>query len=355
MTWLIWRQQRKSFLALAVLLVLYAVMAIPTGLHFARTYEGDLSACNGVATCAALDGRLSQSVLFSNLSPSQPSGGFNLVVLIMLALPFLLGMFIGVPLICREYETRTNLLIWTRSVSRRKWLTVKLLWTLAATVAFSGLVAALTTWSSDTGNALYINRFDTLKFDLQGVVPVAFVVFAVSIGIALGTWLKRIMAAVGIMFIVLLAFQTVVGSYIRPHYMIPMSYDVSLQGNNYHMSPSAPPDSGSSWIISGQIVGTLGQILNWASPPPGCVVANFNGIARTSGTHTSAEAQDGIVSMNGRAVDMKCLDELGYHWSTKYQPADRYWKFQLIETGLYILLSVALLGATYWLVLRRDA
>jgi hypothetical protein len=57
----------------------------------------------------------------------------------------------------------------------------------------------------------------------------------------------------------------------------------------------------------------------------------------------------------GPAVGLRCLDRLGYQWKTEYHPAYRYWNFQRIEVGLYLALSLVPLGATYWLVLRRDA
>jgi hypothetical protein len=38
-----------------------------------------------------------------------------------------------------------------------------------------------------------------------------------------------------------------------------------------------------------------------------------------------------------------------------YQPADRFWTFQSIETGLFVLLTGAALGATIWLLHRRVA
>jgi ABC-type transport system involved in multi-copper enzyme maturation permease subunit len=354
MNWLMWRQHRRVLLALFVALVGYAALVVPTGLRFWQKYQDGLSACGHTTTCADLGSQLAQSASFSNVNPSQPSGGFNIVVLIVLALPFLLGMFVGVPLIAREYEARTNLLIWTRSISRRTWLTAKLLWALVATAAFAGIFASLTTWWSRTGNAVYANRFDSVKFGLQGIAPVGYAIFAVSLSIALGTWLKRIMVAIGIMFVVMLALQIVIGAYVRPHYRPPKTYGVSLPGNGYQLSAPVPPNSGSPFVIDSHIVSATGRPMSWSNPPQSCVGAQPGG-PTSVGSHNSADATNGVVNMNGRAVDLKCLDKLGYHWITKYQPANSYWDFQIIETCLYLALSLVPLGATYWLVLRRDA
>ena len=38
-----------------------------------------------------------------------------------------------------------------------------------------------------------------------------------------------------------------------------------------------------------------------------------------------------------------------------YQPADRYWRFQLYEAGLYLALTAALVAVTLVMLRRRDA
>jgi hypothetical protein len=38
-----------------------------------------------------------------------------------------------------------------------------------------------------------------------------------------------------------------------------------------------------------------------------------------------------------------------------YQPADRYWRFQVYEAGLYFALTAALVALTLVMLRRRDA
>jgi hypothetical protein len=38
-----------------------------------------------------------------------------------------------------------------------------------------------------------------------------------------------------------------------------------------------------------------------------------------------------------------------------YQPASRFWAFQGIETGIFVVLAAALLAITFWVLKRRDA
>lgn len=60
-------------------------------------------------------------------------------------LPLILGMFWGAPLLAKEYTEGTNALAWTQSVSRRKWLTAAVLWTLLATALFMAAFAGIST------------------------------------------------------------------------------------------------------------------------------------------------------------------------------------------------------------------
>jgi Na+/melibiose symporter-like transporter len=50
-----------------------------------------------------------------------------------------------------------------------------------------------------------------------------------------------------------------------------------------------------------------------------------------------------------------CLSKLGYHDVVKYQPASRYWHFQLAEAGLFVALAAVLIGIAIVYTLRRDA
>ena len=58
---------------------------------------------------------------------------------LMLAVPALLGIFWGAPLVARELETGTYRLAWTQSVTRTRWLAVKVALVGLASVAVAGL------------------------------------------------------------------------------------------------------------------------------------------------------------------------------------------------------------------------
>jgi hypothetical protein len=52
---------------------------------------------------------------------------------------------------------------------------------------------------------------------------------------------------------------------------------------------------------------------------------------------------------------LSCLQAHGWRGFTTYQPGSRYWAFQGIETGIYVLLAAALITLTFAIIRRRDA
>lgn len=354
MNWLALWQTRKQFSWLGLILLAYAVLVIPTGVHFWHSYQDALANCGHLRTCENIAEQMFTKDWEGNLNPALPLGGFNIVVLLVLAMPFLLGMFVGVPLIAREYIDNTNKLIWTQGVSRRRWLTSKLAWTFLMTVIFAGIFAAFTTWWSKTGNVVYQGKFATVPFDMQGLAPVGYALFAVSLGVALGTWLKRILPAIAVMLAVLLAVQIVVPTYLRPHYKAQSTYTFQMSDDPKGGAMQEPelPHMGAAWKTSSVLINRQGQALDWANPPQACTFTP----EQVDSMLKNGSAKGGFVGrQNRKVVSMDCLKKTGYQWRVTYHAANQYWKFQAIESALYVLLAVPFIAFTYWLVLRRDA
>ncbi len=343
MNWLAWRQHRKQFLILGVILALYAALLVPTGLHFWHTYQSALSSCAqnpANPSCSDLSGSLFQSTIDQAV--------LHLVPIAILFLPLILGLFWGVPLLSKEYAEGTNKLVWSQSVSRRKWLTVKLIWMLAGTAIFIGAFTALATWWSKTSNVLEMSRFDSGVFFEQGIVPVAYGLFAVSFGIMLGAWFRKTMVALGVILGLYIAFAFVLTPLaIRPHYMSPITVT----------SPMGPDAIQSkipkgAWVLTRSIVDNNGKSIGdiFPSAPPEC--QKIIQQAQVPGHPSTFKA---VPTPGGGDPIDDCLNKAGFHQVAKYQPSYRYWDFQEIESGIYLGLAAVAVAATYWLVLKRDA
>lgn len=336
-----------------IFLILFAGFMIPTGLNFWHTYQHALATCGGTNTCNQLPGELFQSNIDTVM--------FHLVPLAILFVPIILGLFWGVPFLAREYTEGTNKLVWTQSVSRRRWLSVKLLWVLIGAAITAALFSALNTWWARTDHALNLDKFQTLQFSTNGFVLVGYAVFAVSLGIFLGAWLKRTMVALGTALVLLIAIVAIiVPNLVRPYYYSPLNLYQSLTSNGLNKTNTTGT---TALIINQNVVDKNNRSLNWANPPQQCIVTpganqstvivgghSENAIPSKMGGGLAIEARNG-----GPPVSLNCLQPLGYRQVTKYQPAYRYWDFQRIETGLYLALSIIPIAGTYWLVLRRDA
>jgi hypothetical protein len=205
-------------------------------------------------------------------------------------------------------------------------------------------------WWSRAGNALYANRFEVVNFTMQGIVPVGYAVLAVSLGVMFGALFKRTLLALAVTLVVLLAVQITVPNWVRPHLQSSRHTIISL--NSRHIGTSvgpqiftltvpAIPNQPGAWVLASHAVNATGQPVT--AVPAACRGAF--GISQGSGTSEAAQSQD----------PLSCLTSQGLHIAATYQPAYRYWDFQRIETGMYLALSLLPLGATYWLVLRRDA
>ncbi|HEX5440190.1 MAG TPA: hypothetical protein VFW76_04860, partial [Ktedonobacterales bacterium] len=123
MIWLTWRQHRREALIFAVVAVAIATYLIVTGrAMYAAYYQ-----VTGGVSVALCQQQQQQSGLCNSITSRFNNLYFgNLLGLAgLLALPLLVGMFLGAPLVARELETGTFRLIWTQSVTRLRWLLTK--------------------------------------------------------------------------------------------------------------------------------------------------------------------------------------------------------------------------------------
>ena len=341
MNWLIWRQHRKQFLAFGVLLALFAALVIPTGIHYWNVYQHALS------TCAANPATPICGNLANNLFTSSFDGLIRTsVILGTFALPLLVGAFIGSPLFAREYEEGTDKLAWTQSISRRKWLSAKLAWVLGFAGLYGTVLTLLATWWSRTPNALLHNRFVQGHFETQGLMPIAYCLLFTAVGFMVGAWFRKTLVGMAVTLGLFVLCLAGFAQWIRPHYMTPVTV-TSPMGPGVADS-QIPADA---WVIRRDIVDGKGRIYNTFGPkdmPAACQELTLN--RRVADNSHAAQ-----VKANGGDPVSDCLTAAGWHQKTVYHPSYRYWDFQRMEAGIYLGMTALVVGATYWLVLKRDA
>jgi len=335
MTWLVWRQHRNQAYIAAAFLAAFAVLLLVTGRQMASQYESARSACAAAHTCANLANTL---ILDSPV--------LSLLVTLTVVVPCLLGVFWGGPLVARELETGTSQFAWMQSITRTRWLTAEVGWALLAAAACGGAVSALVTWWSSPLNALNHQNFEPSQFDIQGIVPVGYALFAVALGIAAGTLIRRTLPAMAVTLVVFTFLRLVVGQDFRSHFLTARTLTFSFLHPQHH--PLLP--AGSYWLISAGLVGPAGQVAS--GPNSGGAGLNFDGIPISLGAMPATCRT--LVFQASREFG-SCMASRGYHGLISYQPAGRYWAFQGIETGVFVVLAAALIAVTAIVVRRRDA
>ena len=331
MSWLIWRQYRASTAITGVLVGLFAVLLVITGLNMASQFHADFGACLAANNCR-----------FPSDNVSLGSGLLGAIVEFSLAVPAILGMFLGAPAVAREAETGTAHFAWTQAVTRRHWLTVKTVWLLLAAVAWGGVVGALVTWWSGPRNTVAASQFNPGTFDVQGIMPAAYSLFAMALGIAAGTLIRRVLPALGVTLGVFFAVRLVIMGWVRQHYMTPVTNLYNITLDNVVLPPK-----GAAWILGQGFRGPNGPL---AGPGGGAGAADgFPAAdipAACQAYFTQGPAQDKL---------FPCLTSHGYSQYITYQPAARYWPFQFIEAGIFVALAAVLIAVAFAVINRRDA
>lgn len=340
MNWFVWRQHRNQFMVFGLILVVFACFAILTGNHFWHEYQQALATCKqspATPSCSDIEGSLGQSY----------GASLRLVFLTAIAVPLLLSLFLGSPLFSKEYEEGTNKLAWTQSVSRRTWLTTKLVWILVFAALYGLVISLLAGWWARITNSIDQSRFDAGQFDVQGIMPFAYSVFFTAVGFTMSTWFRKTVIALAVTLGLFIAFQASFAQWIRPHYMTPTTVTAPMGPNA--IDNKIPIGA---WLLRRDIVDKNGKTIGDIFPaaPPQCQQIIQQQTSPGNGLAIRVKVLPGA----GDPIDA-CLNKAGFHQIAAYQPSYRYWDFQRIETSIYLGMSAVAVAATYWLVLKRDA
>jgi hypothetical protein len=343
MMWLTWRQFRGQAIAAAAALTTLAVVLAVTGLGLAHLYDGSgLPACHLHADCASL------AATFLRQARTAPYGLLHsLGGTIVILAPAVIGMFWGAPLIAREVESGTFRLAWNQSVSRGRWIGVKLGFVGLASVGFAGLLSLLVTWwaapidraivLAGTASPDSVSRLTAIAFGAAGVVPVGYAAFAFALGVAAGVLVRRTVPAMAITLAVFALVQVAWPFAIRPHLITPVHRVLALSSVSFGTIGDGPGralflTAGSrsgAWILSSHAVNVAGHAVSRV--PAACEIGR-------------AGSPSDFVA---------CLSRHGVKVAVTYQPDSRYWTFQWYETGIFLVLAAALAGYSYRRVGRR--
>jgi hypothetical protein len=311
MIWVTWRQQRLEALIGGVILAMLAAFLFKTGLEMATAFQhSGLASCIVQAAPSQACG-LTQQDFIQRFAPLEYPFYQGAIFL-----PLLFGLLLAAPFVL-ELEQGTYRLAWTQSITQTRWLLTKLALVVAIATLAGAALAAIATWWW-TPLVQLDNRLNRNPFELIGVVPIAYTVFAVALCLAVGTLLRRIVPAIGVTLAGFMALRLWIETQVRYNYTPPLVKRVPLNAgaglprgdyiveNTVHIPPS---------IMHACTAGK--GALDDSTPVQACL------------------AQHGIVNV------------------ITYQPADRFWPFQAIESAIFLGVAAALLVLTVWWVQHR--
>ena len=337
MIWLTWRQFRAQAIVAGAALVAVAIALAVTGPRLASLFDR-----SGLATCRAGCGTDAGN-FFNEVSGSGTELIFYGGIFLVYAVPALIGLFWGAPLVTREFEAGTFRLAWNQSVTRTRWIAVKLGLICLAAMAAAGLLSLMTSWWASplyqaalkaSSDPLSINKLAPPLFGATGIAPIGYAAFGFALGVTVGVLIRRTVPAMAVTLAIFAVIQIFWPTVVRPHLIPPIhgtaalgavSFNGIQETNNGHLVLTVGSISGQTgdWVMSGQAVNAAGRAATRA--PASCTQA---------GTF------------------IQCLASHGIRMAVTYQPASRYWALQWLETGIFVILAAGLGALCYWRVRR---
>jgi hypothetical protein len=346
-----WRQFRIQAAAAFVALAAAAIVLAITGAHLANLYDtSGIATCKAPSNCDALDSAFlgHEKVLQNLLGP------------LLLAVPALLGIFWGAPLVAREVETGTYRLAWTQSVTRTRWLAVKVGLLGLASIAVAGLFSLMITWWSSPIDRVDVNRFTPGTFDERGIVAIGYGAFAFALGLAAGALIRRTVPAMAATLLAFVGARLAMTYWVRPHLIAPAHTSADLGsasglgfeggGPSGVTFVAGPPHIPNAWVYSDRIVDKAGH-----APTSQLLHTFLLRACPAIGTPPRQIPAGARARPANPAAFQACITKLStrFHETVTYQPAGRYWTFQACETAIFLAVALMLTGVSFWWVRRR--
>jgi hypothetical protein len=303
--WVAWRKHRAALMAFVILISLIAIAMAVTGFVLHPAGSRVLSGAPG-----------SPWHLYNATESS--------LRLVLPLIPVLAGLFLGAPLVAREIETGATRFTWAQGAGRTRWL-------IATTVPMAMLLAVIATglglefrwWVTPLMASSWAWRRSI--FELNPLPYTGWILLGFSLGVFLGTAIRRTVPAMAATLACYLPLMYEVATSWRFNYLPPL-----------HRAAQTTFRSGGSYSSTvywgrhhGPGPGILSTALGW---PDGRLL-------------TSSELHHSAAWFRLHHIQV---------WLT-YQPGSRFLLFEYIEFGWLVALSALLIGATVVLIRSRAA
>jgi hypothetical protein len=342
MIWQTWRQHRAEAGVGALVLVALASAMLVVG-HIARDRASRLglpAACTGAGGgCNDLGALVKLHGDFHSIPPFTAA---------LIAVPLLAGMFWAAPLVSREYEAGTHRLAWTQSVSPLRWITVKIALIFGVLAAGALGLGLLATWTLDPLVVAFGGRYNSTWYDVQGIVPVACMLFALGVGVATSALIRRTIPAMAAT-LVAYAVARIPIHWIRPNFapVAVRNLTVPLRTLLGHSGPVpsnlvTPTLSPGDWLQSFTVTDSAGH-----------AVPTNNGLAGLIRHYCPNALTPGSGSVHIDSLCQSTLQTQSLHETIRYQPASHFWFIQTVESAIFLAIAAVLITTAIIAVTRR--
>ncbi|MBB5805938.1 hypothetical protein F4560_005706 [Saccharothrix ecbatanensis] len=302
--WLTWRQHRWMILATAAVVLATAGLALGVAWHTDAT--GDTHELPGGYHYLA-------AAQYLNLVPT--------------LLGAIIAVFWSAPLLSREYEQRTHLVLWSQDITALRWLTGKVVLLGVTAVAFAaGLGLALIKLMNSINAVMdgpAFLPFGNELFEAAPQVQAAYAAFGFALGLAFSAITRRTVLSMGLTLGVLYVTRSFVSNVWRPYFQEPLRKVESF---------AAYSDN----------------VLNWD-----------NTTLRVGGHYSDSAGNE--VPFPGMCNNLRdgsdysrCLADNDVQYLTNYHPIDRLVPFQWFETGVFAVLAAGLFALAFVWVRRAK-
>jgi hypothetical protein len=257
-------------------------------------------------------------------------------------LPLLVGVFIGAPLVAREFESGTFKFTWTQGVGRTRYVMGTLAFLSAAVTLVAVIVGLLLGWYAHPFEVVGLqSRWESGIFDTTPLALVGWTLFSLFLGALAGAWLKRVVVAMGVTAAVaggclIAAF----GSLNNQLFQVgAVAFRTARFPGNRLVALLNMPTQPGQGFTNGTLI-----VRSWITSVSGHSISTL----RVSNLEYHFER----IKVFSYAAQKQWLSSQGIsHWLS-YQSPNRFWIFQTVVAVTLVALSIALGFGTRVLIRR---
>jgi hypothetical protein len=328
LAWVTWRQHRATLIGLGLFLAAVAALTYLTGIRAhglsLNLQDRCLSGRSFIPDCGSL---------------FPPMRGAQLGPLLA---PMSIGVFLGAPLLAREYSTGTARFAWTQGTERTQQVVTKLillgLAALAVGAALGWLAQRSLAPSLAFPTGLY-NGWQALPFNATPLPVAGASLLGLAIGVLAGAAARRVVPAMAATAAVVSAVFTL-GYGLHDRLLSLGTRTMRDLPEGVHPSGPVAPDGliGLHQVTGRGSSGRPGSWLNqgWYAGPGG---------HRITGGQVSQLMNLNLPQLTAQHVSF---------W-VSYQPASRYGLLMSVQASVAVLLALSFGALAVWLVQRRNA